>query len=40
VTSTDFMYSKAPASSSLVTFFAYVDAQLNIMKVGQLEVLR
>jgi hypothetical protein len=40
VTSTDFMFTKAPASNVLVTFFAYIDAQLNIMKVGQLEVLR
>jgi hypothetical protein len=40
VTSTDFMFTKQPASNVLVTFFAYIDAQLNIMKVGQLEVLR
>jgi hypothetical protein len=40
VTSTNFMFTKAPATNTLVTFFAYVDAQLNIMKVGQLEVLR
>jgi hypothetical protein len=40
ITSTDFMFTKAPATNVLVTFFAYIDAQLNIMKVGQLEVLR
>lgn len=40
VTSTCFMMTKAPATNALVTFFAYIDAQLNIMKVGQLEVLR
>jgi hypothetical protein len=40
VTSTCFMFTKPVATSVLCTFFAYVDAQLNIMKVGQLEVLR
>ena len=39
-TSTCFLYTKPVATSVLLTFFAYVDAQLNIMKVGQLEVLR
>lgn len=39
-TSTDFMFTKPVSTSVLCTFFAYVDAQLNIMKVGQLEVLR
>jgi hypothetical protein len=39
-TSTDFMYTKPASTSSLVTFWAYIDAQLNIMKVGQLEVVR
>jgi hypothetical protein len=40
ITSTDFMYTKPASTSSLVTFWAYIDAQLNIMKVGQLEVVR
>ena len=40
VTSTSFMYTKAPATSVLLTMYAYIDAQVSIMKVGQLEVLR
>ena len=40
ITSTSFMYTKAAATSVLITFYAYIDAQVSIMKVGQLEVLR
>jgi hypothetical protein len=40
ITSTCFTYTKTPSTYALLTFWANVDAQLNIMKVGQLEVLR
>jgi hypothetical protein len=40
ITSTCFTYTKDPSTYALLTFWANVDAQLNIMKVGQLEVLR
>ncbi len=40
ISSTSFMYTKAPSNFSQLTFWANVDAQLNIIRVGQLEVLR
>jgi len=40
ITSTCFMYTKPASNAVLITFYAYIDAQVSIMKVGQLEVLR
>lgn len=39
ITSTSFMYTKDPSTYSLLSFWANVDAQLDIIKVGQLRVL-
>jgi hypothetical protein len=40
ITSTSFMYTKEPHKYSLLTFWANVDAQMNIIRVGQMEILR
>lgn len=40
VTSTNFLYTKPKHEYSLLTFWANVDAQVNIIRVGQMEVLR